>query len=333
MRPQCGAGPGAVLLLSLGLLLPTTAPAARLPAAPSSGGLAAAAVAWPFDPVTGEELPWPPKALLAVAEGQNVFFGSTEAAETFKADPKAFFLDGKSAPLADHPQGLPDMQGRSVNCPNGCGEIEVTASRPRIQLKHGQNIYISCFNCLNTILERPDRYFGNITAWQEEDQPRGDCLAEPPLGPTDEAFCPVTGQKLKISAGTVAVQFRGPGGFTGQKIFVASEDAAAALKAHMAEFFLQGADLPLAEYHGGLPEMRNHTVWDPCGGGSRWTSTRPAFSSATGRCEARWGPESTDERLTRNLQNLYAADYGCINVFWGAMVPSGTRTERGSFLA
>ena len=261
------AGPGAVLLLSLGLLLPTTAPAARLPAAPSSGGLAAAAVAWPFDPVTGEELPWPPKALLAVAEGQNVFFGSTEAAETFKADPKAFFLDGKSAPLADHPQGLPDMQGRSVNCPNGCGEIEVTASRPRIQLKHGQNIYISCFNCLNTILERPDRYFGNITAWQEEDQPRGDCLAEPPLGPTDEAFCPVTGQKLKISAGTVAVQFRGPGGFTGQKIFVASEDAAAALKAHMAEFFLQGADLPLAEYHGGLPEMRNHTVWDPCGAG------------------------------------------------------------------
>ena len=77
------AGPGAFLLLSLGLLLPSGAPAARLPT--SSGGLpAAAAVAWPFDPVTGEELPWPPKALLAVAEGQNVLFGSHEAAARFK---------------------------------------------------------------------------------------------------------------------------------------------------------------------------------------------------------------------------------------------------------
>ena len=76
------AGAGTLLLLSLGLLLPTGAPAARLPA--SSGGLPAAAVAWPFDPVTGEELPWPPKALLAVAEGQNVFFGSHEAAARFK---------------------------------------------------------------------------------------------------------------------------------------------------------------------------------------------------------------------------------------------------------
>ena len=75
------AGAGTLLLLSLGLLLPTGALAARLPA--SSGGLPAAAVAWPFDPVTGEELPWPPKALLAVAEGQNVFFGSHEAAARF----------------------------------------------------------------------------------------------------------------------------------------------------------------------------------------------------------------------------------------------------------
>ena len=213
------------------------------------------------------------------------------------------------------------MQGRSVNCPNGCGEIEVTASRPRIQLHHGQNIYISCFNCLNAILERPDGYFGNITARQHQ-QRDGDCLAEPPLGPTDEAFCPVTGQKLKIDAKTVAVTFRaGPGGFeSGQKIFVASEDAAVALKARMAEYFLQGADLPLAEYHGGLPEMRNHTVMDPCSGGA------VSVDLHTPRVQFRHG------------QNLYAADYRCINNFWVAMTHSGvpkagTRTERGFFLA
>ena len=130
------------------------------------------------------------------------------------------------------------------------------------------------------------------------------------------------GQKLKIDAKTVAVTFRaGPGGFeSGQKIFVASEDAAAALKARMAEYFLQGADLPLAEYHGGLPEMRNHTVMDPCSGGA------VSVDLHTPRVQFRHG------------QNLYAADYRCINTFWIAMTHSGvpkagTRTERGFFLA
>lgn len=63
----------------------------------------------------------------------------------------------------------------------------------------------------------------------------------PPAGPSDKALCPVTGQKLNITADTPSVAFH-----NGQQLYFASDAAASAYRDEPRKYWLAPDDTPLA---------------------------------------------------------------------------------------
>merc|ERR1711907_601692 len=82
-------------------------------------------------------------------------------------------------------------------------------------------------------------------------------FAEPPLGPTDRAKCPVTGADINITSDTPRVAFT-----HGQVLFFSSRKAASEYSRYPRDFWFDPHTKPLPGLDGkrGLPNLRNQTV-------------------------------------------------------------------------
>ena len=120
-------------------------------------------------------------------------------------------------------------------------------------------------------------------------------LGEPPLGPRNQAKCPVTGANITISATTPSVAFK-----NGQHLYFSSTKAAAAYHASPRDYWLAPHDLPLAGLDGkrGLPDLRNTTAKCPMSG-ETITITM-----------------STPRVIHKHGQNVYFCCFGCVTGFW-----------------
>jgi YHS domain-containing protein len=82
----------------------------------------------------------------------------------------------------------------------------------------------------------------------------------PPAGPNNIALCPVTGVNLTITDATPSLEFK-----NGQKLYFASEGAAAAYRKEPRAFWLSPFESPLPMPDGarGLPDLRGSTLHCP----------------------------------------------------------------------
>ena len=117
----------------------------------------------------------------------------------------------------------------------------------------------------------------------------------PPPGPTDQAFCPVTGEAIKITADTPAVAFK-----NGQQLYFHTADAATAYRYAPRNYWLAPTDMPLAAPDGmrGLPDLRGQTLLCPQSG----ENITVAMQSIR-----------VDHK---NGQAVYFCCHGCVMSFW-----------------
>ena len=120
-------------------------------------------------------------------------------------------------------------------------------------------------------------------------------LGEPPLGPRNQAKCPVTGANITIAVDTPSVAFK-----NGQHLYFSSADAAAKYHASPRDYWLAPHDLPLPGLDGkrGLPDLRNTTAKCPMSGETI------TISMSTPRVMHKYG------------QNVYFCCFGCVSGFW-----------------
>jgi YHS domain-containing protein len=120
-------------------------------------------------------------------------------------------------------------------------------------------------------------------------------LAEPPLGPRNQANCPVTGDSIKITQLTPVVLFE-----NGQRLYFSSKSAAASYAISPRDYWLSPHEDPLAGVDGkrGLPDLRNETRHCP------FTNESILISMQTPRV------------IHRHGQNVYFCCFGCVTSFW-----------------
>ena len=93
--------------------------------------------------------------------GQKLYFGSQDAVEAYKLNPKAYWLSPFELPLEgmDGKVGVPNFQGQTFYCPYSDEEMDIDMKTPRVVHRGGQNIYFCCFGCIATFWTDP------ATAW------------------------------------------------------------------------------------------------------------------------------------------------------------------------
>jgi YHS domain-containing protein len=127
------------------------------------------------------------------------------------------------------------------------------------------------------------------------DAPPSPCGMGPPCGPRDEANCPVTGTAINITASTPHVEFT-----HGQKLYFATEVAAAAYRKQPRDYWLAPTDKPLPAPDGmrGLPDLRGLNVSCPRSG------------------EVMVIAMDTPRVMHKHGQNVYFCCFGCVSAFW-----------------
>lgn len=117
----------------------------------------------------------------------------------------------------------------------------------------------------------------------------------PPQGPSDKAFCPVTGSPLKLTATTPSVSFK-----NGQKLYFETQDAANAYRYAPRNYWLAPTDTPLPPPDGmrGLPDLRGQHLQCPRSG------ENITVAMQTPRVDHKHG------------QAIYFCCHGCIMSFW-----------------
>jgi YHS domain-containing protein len=118
----------------------------------------------------------------------------------------------------------------------------------------------------------------------------------PPQGPSDQAYCPVSGTRLhNITSTTPAVAF-----VHGQKLYFSSEEAAAAYRKSPRDYWLAPTDAPLPPPDGmrGLPDLRGKSL------------------SCPGSGETLQVDMKTPRVMQKHGQAVYFCCNGCISAFW-----------------
>lgn len=243
-----------------------------------------------FDPISGDETNVGSYFKLPVRYGQTLWFASPGTWKRFTASARDYQVNATVGPLRGH-SGMPNLDGQTFRCPM-CGDNQtITSATPRVQLQHGQNIYFKCWGCVNMFLADPLKVLGvNDSSTR--------CLHGPPPGPSDIAYCPVTGQEINITTGTNFLAFG-----VDQKLFASSQDAVNELNQKLAAHFLGPQDFPRKVGPQGSPDMRGTTVSDPV------DSTSVKIGMKSPRIQFKHG------------QNLYFASYDQLNAFWNSVMP------------
>jgi len=118
---------------------------------------------------------------------------------------------------------------------------------------------------------------------------------QPPLGPRNQANCPVTNRSLAITSATPHVQFD-----NGQRLYFFDDAAANKYRVSPRDYWLAPHDLPLNGMDGkrGLPDLRNETLHCP------YTNESMIISMQTPRVIHKGG------------QNVFFCCFGCVTHFW-----------------
>lgn len=162
----------------------------------------------------------------------------------------------------DGARGLPDLRGTALHCPYSNETINVSMKSLRVDHRYGQAVYFCCHGCLTSFLADPTTAFAGAATL-------ADALAQkspkwfqvgPPQGPSDTAFCPVTGASLTISGSTASLDFK-----NGQKLHFASQDAVEAYRKNPRAFLISPFESPTTTLDDvlGLPDLRGTIVHCP----------------------------------------------------------------------
>jgi len=89
--------------------------------------------------------------------GQKLYFSSAQAAAQYRASPREHWLTPTDTPLPgpDGMRGLPDLRGRTLQCPRSGESLHVDMKTPRVDHKHGQAVYFCCHGCITAFWRDP----------------------------------------------------------------------------------------------------------------------------------------------------------------------------------
>lgn len=251
-------------------------------------------------PVTGMDLTITDKTVsLKFKNGQKLYFVSRDAMEGYRKNPRAFLLSPFEAPLPmpDGARGLPDLRGSTLYCPFSNETINVGMKSMRVDHRHGQAVYFCCHGCFTRFWSDPQSSFDDVpTELRTLQTQKGDELKMgPPPGPSDQAYCPVTGKNLTITHATASLAFK-----NGQKLYFSSKEASQAYRTTPRAFLLSPFELPLAMPDGarGLPDLRSSVLRCP------YSNETINVGMKSIRVDHRYG------------QAVYFCCHGCFTRFW-----------------
>ena len=94
---------------------------------------------------------------VAFLNGQKLYFSSTTAAVAYRANPRNYWLATTDMPLPgmDGMRGLPDLRGKTLQCPRSGEKMVVDMKTPRVEHKHGQAVYFCCYGCVTAFWKDP----------------------------------------------------------------------------------------------------------------------------------------------------------------------------------
>jgi len=106
-----------------------------------------------YCPVTGEKINITTSGnYRAFGGGQKIYVSSQDAVAELKQNLATYFLGASDFPRQVGPQGAPDMRGQNVSdAMDGWTNVEITMKTPRIQFRHGQNLYFASYDQLNDL--------------------------------------------------------------------------------------------------------------------------------------------------------------------------------------
>lgn len=103
-----------------------------------------------YCPVTGERVNITISTnFLKFGVNQQIFASSTDAVNELKQRLASYFLGPQDFPRQVGPEGSPDMREETVSDPVDGTAVEITMKTPRIQFRHGQNLYFASYDQLN----------------------------------------------------------------------------------------------------------------------------------------------------------------------------------------
>lgn len=245
-------------------------------------------------PVTGKHLTITSTTpAVEFQNGQKLYFASDAMAQQYKTNPRAFILSPHELPLAapDGMRGLPDLRGTTLLCPFSGEDIHVSMQSLRVDHRYGQAVYFCCNGCLTNFWADPQSAFATGDSLVKS----ANWLMEPPPGPSDIAFCPVTNTRLNITENPASFEFT-----NGQKIYFANKQAAEAFQTNPRAFALSPFEQPLGMPDGGrgVPDLRGTTLYCPYSG----EEINVAMQSV---------------RVTlRHGQAIYFCCHGCLTRYW-----------------